>query len=263
MNVNDLIEISRKHDYKELSCVVDGELITFRKENYYGVDKITFTFQKLEIDQKNVSFVGAIRGKDILIMLINASNDPNNNTEDEQDSYEAVSCYGFVSKTEVLKNFPDYPYNDEYRYAIIDEYTFNDYCGMDEEEWEDCFMSTTIDEMVKAARKHRYNEISCVIGDEIVTLEPNEPYDKNDEEFTCRFHKVPTEKNVWLNVAILDNTTLVCIINLSENSKDPDEQDRYNSIKICGIASKSEVLSIFPDYPYNDDYLYCIKNGID
>ena len=125
-------------------------------------------------------------------------------------------------------------------------------------------MNATIDELMKVARKHGYNEISCVIGDEIVTLTPDEPYCLDDEEYICSFHTVPTEKNVWLDVAELDFFTLICIINLSDNSKenDLDEQDRYNSIEIYGIASKSEVLTVFPDYPYNDDYLYCISNGV-
>lgn len=135
MNVNDLIEISRKHDYKALSCFIDGELIRLRKENFFGGDEITLTFQELEIDQKNVSFVGAIRGKDVLIMLVNPSADPS--TEGEQMMYDDMWAYEFKSKDKVLESFPDYPYNDEYLYIIIDEYTFNDYCGMDEEEWEE------------------------------------------------------------------------------------------------------------------------------
>lgn len=132
MNVNDLIEISRKHDYKALSCFIDGELIRLRKENYYGGDEITCTFQELEITQKNVSFVAARRGKDVLIMLINPCADPSENTEGEQMMYDDMWFYGFKSKDKVLESFPDYPYNDEYRYIIINEATYFDYCDDEE-----------------------------------------------------------------------------------------------------------------------------------
>ena len=94
--------------------------------------KITFTFQKLEIDQKNVSFVGARRGKDVLIMLINPCADPSENTEGEQMMYDDMWFYGFKSKDKVLESFPDYPYNDEYRYIIINEATYFDYCDDEE-----------------------------------------------------------------------------------------------------------------------------------
>lgn len=119
-------------------------------------------------------------------------------------------------------------------------------------------------DLIETARRHNYNMISCVIDDEIVMVTPDEPMFMGTEDFRCTFYKAPTEKNVWLNVAIKDNATLICIINLSDNSieNDLDEQDRYDSIQTYGVASKSEVLTMFPDYPYNDDYLYCVKDGV-
>ena len=136
MKIDDLIEISRKHDYKDLSCVIDGEIVRLREKSYYGCE-IACTFKKLEIDQKNVPFVGARRGKDVLIMLINPCADPSENTEGEQMIYDDMLAYGFKSKDKVLEKFPYYPYNDEYLYIIINEATYFDYCGMDEEEWEE------------------------------------------------------------------------------------------------------------------------------
>ena len=117
MTIDELIKIARKHKYDEISCVIDGEIVKVKQ--WLTGTEFTCSFDKLDLSAKNVSTIAAIRDHNVLLQLLNV--DEHDYENDENNAYEAMSCYGFMDKLMVQSDFPDYPYNDEYLYSIIDD----------------------------------------------------------------------------------------------------------------------------------------------
>lgn len=116
-----------------------------------------------------------------------------------------------------------------------------------------------IDDLIEILRKHDYNLLSCVIDGEIVILR-KESYNCSDE-IACTFKKLETDhKNVPFDGARRGNDVLIMLINpCADPSRTTDvEEMMYDDMLDYGFKSKDEVLEKFPDYPYNDKYLYVV-----